>query len=447
MRWAKVGRWTCSQHASYILARSPPGLVFIAIICPQIIKSIDQSNSSTKLTTPAMMSTTKLLLLSMIVAAANASWLRALAPIPSNVAAGNLQSSCNPTPQVQDGTDFLDLSDKTLLIRNVASNRYIYTPDNDSNGRKHSVGDLNLDYTEIFFAAHYNGESNGNPNVQFNLKQVTCPRVNDPCASQSNCYTIESLSTGESGTVWRVYADDAGSSPCAQVDQPTSTCAVNFQTWFGIQSQNEGSEVGDGMKWQFISEGDSYYIVNAANGRRLYAQEWGNPGLIFGAAFKESSTSSDQLWDLVPVVPTDLEAFGYEYQGRGYCINASGQTYNFHRITNVLSIEECAVRCRDADVVGNQDGLLGVNYHPDVNGGNCNCMMKSDANSGEVVGVKDYSDAKELCYSFVGLPDPADGEVSSVDSNSCNQCKYICQISFEGEAEYNECISQVWCGC
>eukprot|EP00956_Cyclotella_meneghiniana_P018840 scaffold31746_cov31-Cyclotella_meneghiniana.AAC.1 len=81
------------------------------------------------------------------------------------------------------------------------------------------------------------------------------------------------------------------------------------------------------MKWQFIPEGDSYYIVNAANGRRLYAQEWRNPGMIFGAVFKDYATFNDQLWDLVPVVPIDLTNLGYEYQGRGYCTNASGQTY------------------------------------------------------------------------------------------------------------------------
>lgn len=360
------------------------------------------------------MSSAKLLLPSMIVATVNASSLRnmqAFNPNPANQtnpsAVNDTQPSCSLTPQRQDGADFLDLSNQTLLIRNAASNRYIHTPDNDVKGRKSLVTNLWPDRTKIFFADYYNGESNGNPDVQFNLKQVTCPTTNDPCASQSNCYTIESLSAGESGTVWRVYADDAGGITC---NPPW--CRVHFQTWFGIESQNDESLIKDSMKWQFIPEGDSYYIVNAAHGRRLYAQEWRTPGQIFGAVFKDYGTFNDQLWDLVPVVPIDLTNLGYEYRGRGHCANASGQTYSFHRITNVLSIEECAVRCRQ-DAVGNQFGLLGVNYHPDVNGGNCNCMQESDANSEEIVGVKDYSDATELCYSFVVPLDAAD-----VDSNT-----------------------------
>ena len=396
------------------------------------------------------MSASKLVLLSMI-ATANASWLRNMRgfnPNPANQpnpsAAANPQSSCKLTPQSQDGTDFLDLSDKTLLIRNAASNRYIYTSENDVVNRVWAISDL-LPDQETFYAGYYNGESNGNPYVQFNLKQVTCPTVDDPCASQSNCYTIESLSTGISGTVWRVYADDAAGIPC-----PPDICYVDFQTWFGIQSQNDGSVIRDSMKWQFIPEGDSYYIVNAANGRRLYAQESGDPRMIFGAAFKDADTSSDQLWDLVPVVPTDLENLGYEYRGRGYCANASGQTYGFHRITDVLSIEECAVRCRSDDyVVSQQDGFLGVNYHPDVNGGNCNCMLKSDANSREIVGVKDYSDATELCYSFVGLPDATDVDVIASNPELCNQCKYICLM--DESTEFDDCVSQtckeVWWGC
>ena len=224
------------------------------------------------------------------------------------------------------------------------------------------------------------------------------PPVDDPCASQSNCYLIESLSTDESGTVWRVYADNAEGIPCIPWESPY--CRVDYKTLFGIESQNDGSVVKESMKWQLISEGDSYYIVNAANGRRLYAQESG-----FGAAFRDFDTSSDQLWDLVPVVPTDLDNIIYEYRGRGYCPNVSGQTYNFHRITNISSIYECGVRCEldtDDDVVSQHYGLLGVTYHPDVNGGNCNCMQVSDANSGEIVRVREYSDATELCYVYVG---------------------------------------------
>eukprot|EP00956_Cyclotella_meneghiniana_P037698 scaffold143163_cov23-Cyclotella_meneghiniana.AAC.1 len=91
------------------------------------------------------MSSAKLLLPSMIVATVNASSLRnmqAFNPNPANQtnpsAAVNddTQSSCNLTPQRQDGANFLDLSDQTLLIRNAASARCIHTPDNDVKGRK-----------------------------------------------------------------------------------------------------------------------------------------------------------------------------------------------------------------------------------------------------------------------------------------------------------------------
>eukprot|EP00956_Cyclotella_meneghiniana_P026828 scaffold59012_cov69-Cyclotella_meneghiniana.AAC.2 len=363
-----------------------------------------------------------------------------------------------PPEVFEDDTGFVNLRDRTLYIRNAVTEpntplsygprNYIHTPNNDANGRKHLVTDRFPDNSQVFFAGPYNGGSNIDPNVQFNLKQVTCPAPDDDaCATYNNCYTIESLSTGTSRTVWRVYAEDF---PCAQTEPPS--CQVNFETGFGIQSQDGSAEVLDSMKWQFIQEGSSYRIVNAANGRHLLVQQVRvqqeqtyDGSYSFGAAFNDDRSPDEGLWDLVPVIPTELE--GYQYQGRGYCVNSSGQTYSFHRLVNINKVEVCGVRCRqEADL--NQYTLVGVNYHPDVNGGNCNCMQVSDANSGKIEGVLDYSDARELCYSLVSYRTPQAENPSSSTPNSytpseesCAECVNICEIKSDTDEEYNECIS------
>lgn len=364
-----------------------------------------------------------------------------------------------PPREFEDDTDFVNLRDRTLLVRNAVTDRltplavkppnYIHTPNNDVNGRKHLVTDRFLDNTEVFFAGPFNGESNSDPKIQFNLKQVTCPAADDACATYTNCYTIESLSTGTSQTVWRVYAEDSENLPCAQTEPPT--CQVDSVTGFGIQSQNDRAEVLDSMKWQFIQEGSSYRIVNAASKRRLYVQKVQNPdgSYSFGAVFNDDTPSDEELWDLVPVIPIELE--GYDFQGHGYCVNSSGQTYSFHRLVNINKVEVCGVRCRqEADA--NQYTLMGVNYHPDVNGGNCNCMQASDGNSGEIVGVLDHSDATELCYSLVSytkpqLGNPSSRRISNTKEGCAQCCIDICDLISNSDEEFYECISVPWCGC